>query len=611
MKNNLIGQTQTNIEIAKGNQKGTLLLKNCRVVNVYNGDCYETNILINSDRIIGIGNEYHYAEKTIDLHGLYALPGLIDGHIHIESSLLAVNEFARLLLLNGTTTIIADPHEITNVLGTKGIDYMLKASEKLPLDIYFTIPSCVPSTNMETAGGRILPADVKKYISHPRIVGLAEMMNFPGVISGDKDVLEKIMLARNAQKTVDGHAPRLYGKYLQAYIGAGVGSDHECTDVREALEKLRLGMYIMIREGTAAKNLSDLLSMLNIRNSRRCLLVSDDKHPDQLLSQGHLNAVLRKAVSMGLDPFTAIQMATLNPAEYFKLADRGALTPGKIADITIVDNLTDFNVQAVIKNGKIVVNQQQINTALPYYKDKTALQSVRVKPFTISRLKVKSKPGLLNVIRIIPDQIITEKYRTTPTIGTHPSLSLRATKRSATISNATPIQTSKQKPKKDAGEIVSDLERDILKIVVVERHQKTGNIGIGFVTGLGLKKGAIASSVAHDSHNIIATGTNDKDIYFAIKQIVKLNGGYVAVDKEKLKASLALPIAGLMSDQPAEDVSKKLKDLLDVVKSWQCKIENPFITLSFLALPVIPELKITDKGLIDVSRFKTIELCEK
>ncbi len=587
MKNNLIHSMQINIEIAKGIQKGSLLLKDVKLVNVYSGEIYETNILLKDNLIVGIGNEYHLAEKTIDLHGLYAIPGLIDGHIHIESSLLSVNEFARLLLLNGTTTIIADPHEITNVLGTKGIDYMLKASAKLPLDIYFTIPSCVPSTNMETAGGRILPADVKKYISHPRIVGLAEMMNFPGVIAGDKGVLEKIAIARDANKIIDGHAPRLYGKYLQAYIGAGVMSDHECTDAREALEKLRLGMHIMIREGTAAKNLSDLLPMLNMRNSRRCMFVSDDKHPDDLLSFGHLNAVLRKAVAMDLDPITAIQMASLNPAQYFKLNDRGVLSPGKIADITIIDNLTDFNVVMVIKNGKVVVSDRAIKTGLPYYKDKFVLASIKVKPFPISALKVKFKANTntINVIRIIPNQIITDKWKAT--IGA-------------------------MRKKVSGYEVIeADLERDILKIVVIERHKKTGNIGIGFVTGFGLKKGAIASSVAHDSHNIIVVGTNDKDIYFAIKQIIKMGGGYVAVDKEKMKASLALPIAGLMSDQSAQTVSLKLRELLSVVKSWQCKIDNPFITLSFLALPVIPELKITDKGLIDVSQFKIVELCER
>ncbi|MBS4015580.1 MAG: adenine deaminase, partial [Candidatus Latescibacteria bacterium] len=353
-----------------------------------------------------------------------------------------------------------------------------------------------------------------------------------------------------------------------------------------------------IREGTAAKNLADLFPILNTRNSRRCMFVSDDKHPDELISSGHLNAALRKAVSMGLDPFTAIQMASLNPSQYFKLDDRGALAPGKIADITVIDSLIDFNVSTVIKNGKVIVQNKQIKTALPYYKDKLVLSSVKVKPFTINALKIKPKDGLLNVIRIIPDQIITEKYRTNPTL----SKTIKKTSKKISVSSVSLWQK---------GEVISDIERDILKLVVIERHKKTGNIGIGFVTGLGLKKGALASSVAHDSHNIIATGTNDKDIFFAIKQVIKMQGGFVAVDKEKTKACLPLPIAGLMSDQSAEAVSNKLKELLAVVKSWQTKISNPFITLSFLALPVIPELKLTDKGLFDVSRFKIVELFEK
>jgi adenine deaminase len=584
MKNNSIDILKRNIELAKGTKKTKLLLKNGKLVNVYSGEVYQTNILIDSDTIIGVGFDYHNADRVIDLYGQYILPGLIDGHIHIESSLLNLHEFAHLLLLAGTTTIIADPHEIANVLGAKGIDYMLKASKDLPLDVFLTIPSCVPSTNMETSGGSITPKEIKKYLNEKRILGLAEVMNFPGVIVGVPEVLEKIFITSQSNKIIDGHCPRLWGKYLQAYIGAGVGSDHECIDIKEAQEKIRSGMRIMVREGTAAKNLSDLISMINIRNSRRCFFVSDDKHPDELLTKGHINTTLRKAVSMGLDPVTAIQMATINTAEYFRLYDRGAIAPGKKADITIVDNLNDFNVKTVIKNGQIIIEEKQLKTVLPYYKEKNILNTMRVKPFSISALKVKARENLINVIRIIPNQIITEKYVTNPTIT--------------------------KKNKKDKGEIVSDIERDILKLVVVERHKRTGNIGIGFVTGFGMKKGAIASSVAHDSHNIIAIGTNDKDIFVAIKEIIRLSGGFVAIDKGKTKASLALPIAGLMSDESAEIVSSKLKTLLNTVRPWGIKIDNPFIMLSFLALPVIPELKLTDKGLVDISKFKIISLFE-
>jgi len=584
MKNNLIDGIKTNIELAQGKSKGDILLKNGKLVNVFSGEIYSTNVLISGDKIVGVGYDYHDAEKIYNLNGLYLLPGLIDGHIHIESSLLNLTEFSRLLLLAGTTTIIADPHEITNVLGTKGIDYILAASKNLPLDIFLMIPSCVPSTNMETAGGSITSKEIKKYLMEQRILGLAEVMNFPGVIMGIPEVLEKIAITLQANKIIDGHCPRLYGKHLQAYIGAGITSDHECVDAKEAQEKLRAGMWIMIREGTAAKNLSALFPMLNSRNSRRCMFVSDDKHPDDLLNEGHMNVFLRKAVSMGLDPVTAIQMVTLNPTEYFRVYDRGAIAPGKKADITIVENLTDFNIKKVIKNGKVIVEDKKLNTALPYYQDRTVLNTMKVKPFTIAKLKVPARGDMINVIRIIPHQIITEKWLTTPTII--------------------------KKTKKDKGEVTSDIERDILKLVVVERHKKTGNIGIGFVSGFGLKKGAIASSVAHDSHNIIVVGTNDSDIYRAIKEVIKIGGGFVAVDKGKVKASLALPIAGLMSDESAETVSQKLKTLMNTVKPWGTKIDNPFITLSFLALPVIPELKLTDKGLVDVSEFKIVSLFE-
>jgi adenine deaminase len=575
---------QKNIDIALGKIQGEILLKNGKIVNVYSGEVYHTNVLINDSMIVGVGYDYTSAEKVYDLGGYYLLPGFIEGHIHIESSLLNLTEFSRLLLLSGTTTVIADPHEITNVLGTKGLDYMLKASDKLPIDIFFAIPSCVPSTDMETAGGAITPKEIKKYINEPRIVGLAEMMNFPGVIAGIPEVLEKILIASESNKIVDGHCPRLWGKHLQAYVGAGIGSDHECVDAKEAQEKLRAGMRIMIREGTAAKNLSDLLPMVNIRNSRRAFFVSDDKHPDDLLFNGHLNATLRKAVSIGLDPVTAVQMTTLNTAEYFRLDDRGAIAPGKKADITIVDNLTDFNVKTVIKNGKLLLENKQLKISLPSYQDKSVLNTMHVKPFSISALKVKAVKDRLNVIRIIPNQIITDKWITTPMVS--------------------------KKSKKDKGEVIADIERDILKLVVTERHKKTGNIGIGFVTGFGLKKGALASSVAHDSHNIICVGTNDKDIYVAIKEIIKLGGGFVAVDNGKVKALLALPIAGLMSNESAETVSNQLKTLLNTVRPWGTKIDNPFITLSFLALPVIPQLKLTDKGLVDVSQFKIVSLFE-
>ncbi|MCX7785384.1 MAG: adenine deaminase [candidate division WOR-3 bacterium] len=567
------------IDIASGRIKGSLLLRNARVVNVFSGEVLDTNILIDNKVICGIGNDYIKADHIIDISGLYALPGFIDAHLHIESSLLSLSEFARLLLISGTTTIVADPHEITNVLGTKGIDYILNASKDFPLDIFLTMPSCVPSTIMETAGGLISAQEINVYLKKERILGLAEMMNFPGVVYAFPDVIEKIVVAKQFEKIIDGHCPKLTGRLLQAYLSAGIVSDHESTDVKEAQEKLRSGMYIMIREGSAAKNLSSLYPLINLRNARRLMLVSDDKHPDELLSEGHLNAVLRKIVKLGIDPITAIQMVTLNPAEYFRLYNRGAIAPGKLADITVVDDLNDFNVKMVVKNGKIIVQNMQLMVKIPDYQDRRVFHTMKVRPFTKSALKVKAQDGKIKVIKIIPNQIITEMWLTNPKII-----------------------------KK---EVVPDFERDILKLVVCERHKKTGNIGVGFVSGFGLKKGALASSVSHDSHNIIAVGTNDDDIYYAIKSLIKLGGGFVAVDKEKIKASLPLPIAGLMSNEPAEIVSNKLKELIRIGKLWGVKIDNPFITLSFLALPVIPELKLTDKGLIDVNRFKIVPLWDK
>ncbi|MEO0092419.1 MAG: adenine deaminase [candidate division WOR-3 bacterium] len=579
-RNNTLCETiKRRIDVASGRSKGSLLLKNGKVVNVFSGEVLNCNVLIDNEIIVGICNDYTKADNIIDVSGLYILPGFIDAHIHIESSLLSLSQFARLLLLSGTTAVIADPHEITNVLGTYGIDYILKASKDFPLDIFLMMPSCVPSTNMETAGGSISAQTIKKYLKHERILGLAEVMNFPGVIYAFPEVIKKLSAVKQFDKIIDGHCPKLTGKLLQAYLSAGITSDHECIDVREAQEKLRAGMYIMIREGSAAKNLSALFHLINMRNSRRLMLVSDDKHPDELLSEGHLNATLRKAVKLGLDPITAIQMVTINPAEYFRLYNRGIIAGGKLADMLIVDNLNDFNVAMVIKNGKIVVENRQLKVKIPDYQDQRVLYTMKVKPFTKLALRVKAQDGRIKVIRIIPNQIITEKWLTIPKII-----------------------------KK---EVVSDTERDILKLVVCERHKKTGNIGIGFISGFGLKKGALASSVAHDSHNIIAVGTNDSDLYYAIKSLIKLGGGFVAVDKEKVRASLALPIAGLMSQEPAEVVVSKLKELNQTVRAWGIKLDNPFITLSFLALPVIPELKLTDKGLVDVNRFKIVSLWEE
>lgn len=564
------------IKIAREGIGGSRLLKNGRLVNVLSGEIHLTNILIKNGIIVGVGASYNTADRVYDLEGRYILPGLVDGHLHIESSLLNLGELTKLLLKHGTTTIIIDPHEIANVLGTKGIEYILKSSEDLPLDIFVMAPSCVPATNLETSGARIGVPEIKKLFRNPRVIGLGEVMNFPGVIFGDKDLLGKIKVAQDLNKVIDGHSPGLSGNNLQGYILVGIGSDHETTRKEEAKEKLRLGMRVMIREGSAAKNLSALLPIVNPVNARRIIFVSDDLHPEDLLTNGHIDAILRKAVASGLDPILAIQMVTLNPCEYFGLKNLGAIAPGYDADITIVDDLINFKVRMVIKKGNIVVENGRIIPQLKYKKNRIVFKTMRVRPFTVKDLKIPQKDERVRVIRLIPNQIVTEEWITTPKI--------------------------------EKGVIVPDIERDILKLVVIERHKRTGNIGLGLVSGFGIKKGAIGSSVSHDAHNIIIVGTNDRDIYRTAQEIIRLEGGLVMVAQNKVIGALPLPIAGLISEEPVEKVVERLKFLLQKTKDWGSRLPNSFIALSFLALPVIPELKLTDKGLIDVRKFEIVPL---
>jgi adenine deaminase len=566
------------LAVARGEEPADLVLANGQVVNVFTGQVQRANVAIKDGRIAGVGPEYAKARECYDLGGQYVLPGFIDGHIHIESSLLAMHEFARLALVHGTTTVVADPHEIANVLGVAGVKYMLRASEGVLLDVMLMAPSCVPSTSMETSGATVSAKDVAGLLKLPRVIGLAEMMNFPGAAFGDSEVLAKLRAARDAGRPIDGHAPGVVGQLLQAYIAAGIGSDHECIGPHEALEKLGAGMRVMVREGSAAKNLTGLLPIVNDFNLRRCCFVTDDKHPDELLHQGYLDATLRKAVSQGMNPAAAVQMVTLNPAEYFGLKDRGAVAPGYVADLTIVGELPRFNVRMVLKNGKPVAQDRKLLVKLPVFKDKSVTGTVKIASLTAKSFAIKAEGELCRVIRLVPDQIITEKHVLAPTVR--------------------------------KGMIVADVERDILKLAVVERHRGSGRIGLGLVSGFGLKKGALGTTVAHDSHNIIIVGTNDEDMLRAAKELKRLGGGMVAVAGGKVSAALPLPIAGLMSDQPAEEVADCLTKLLDKAHVWGSRVANPFVTLSFLALPVIPELKLTDRGLVDVSQFKVVSLFE-
>jgi adenine deaminase len=565
------------IDVANGEVPADLLLANARMANVLTGEVYPANVAVAGEWIAGVGREYTEGREVLDLSGLILCPGLINGHLHLESSLLTPAEYARLALAHGTTTLILDPHEIANVLGLTGVQALVEASEALPLDFFFMAPSCVPATPLETAGAALSSREVQKLLEHDRVLGLGEMMNFPGVLGKDPEVLSKMQAARGKKKPIDGHAPLLSGKGLNAYLASGIESDHECTRKEEAEEKLRLGMWLMIREGTAARNLKDLLPAVTPQNSRRCLLVLDDLEAGDLLQNGELNHAVCRAVSLGLNPLTALQMATLNPAERFGLKDRGCIAPGKRADLIAVPELKNFQAALTLKDGKVVAREGKTYPLYHAAFGSPVLQSVRVKSLSPSSFHLPLKADRAWVIGVVPDQIITGK------------LSL----------------TVKRDP---TGVALSDPGADILKLAVIERHRATGNIGLGLVKGFGLKAGALASSVAHDSHNIIVVGVNDQEMAHAVEEIVKIQGGFVAVRGGDVKASLPLPVAGLMSLDPAEVVASGMEKVKEAARDLGSPLTNPFLTLSFLALPVIPELKLTDKGLVDVSRFRIVPL---
>jgi len=560
------------IRIASGEGKADLLIKNGRVVDVFSGEIEKKDVAILGDTIVGFGD--YPARKILDVKGDFLCPGFIDGHVHIESSMVTIPEFARAVLPNGTTSVVIDPHEIANVLGQEGVRFMAKSATGAPLNVFIMIPSCVPATPMETSGAVLRANDLKPLLKEPWATGLAEMMNFPGVIFRDPEVLKKIEMAKG--KRIDGHAPSLSGKGLSAYLTAGIRSDHECTTLKEAKEKLKNGMWIMIREGTTARNLKDLLPLVTPKNSRRLLFVTDDRHPKELLEEGHINSMVKQAIHWGLDPILAIQMATLNAAEYFRLDDLGAIAPGYRADIVTFDHLSRFQIKKVFKDGVLVAEDGKI--LLPSMA-RTTLSSplrrkLRIKAMKREDLLLRSDQPLAKVIQLIPGQIVTKKVM-------------------------------KKVVLKD-GVAYPNLKEDVIKIIVVERHRATGNMGMGFVQGFGLKKGAIGSTVAHDSHNLVIVGTNDLDILKTIEVIQSMGGGLAAVSDGKALASLPLPIAGLMAEVSVAEINKRLQNLLRAARSLGCRIPDPFMVLSFLSLPVIPELKITDKGLVDVNKFKIV-----
>jgi adenine deaminase len=560
------------IAVAKGDMPGDLLISNAKIVNVFSGEIETGNVVIYKGNIAGIG-DYAKAGKIIDLEGKYLAPGLINGHTHIESSMLDIGQYARAVVSRGTLAVITDLHELTNVCGLDAIRYILDGVKKLPLDLFLMAPSCVPATNMETSGADITAQELKQILRRKNVIGLGEMMNFPGVMYRDGNVLDKIELYQD--KIIDGHSPGLSGKDLNAYISAGIYSDHECVSLHEAEEKLRRGMHIMIREGSSEKNLKELLPLVTDKTYKRCMFVVDDRSCSDLLNDGDIDAVVRKAIRLGLEPVRAIQLATINTAEYFGLKRTGAIAPGYMANFITLNNLSDFDIDMVFYKGKQVAGHGSALFAIKPLRVSRPTHSVRIKPFKEADLKLKARGDDSLVIEIVPGQIVTKKT------------------------------TAKVRIKD--GYVCADTEKDILKLVVMERHHATGNIGKGLIKGLGLKKGAIASSVGHDSHNVIAAGTNDEDIYIAIKEIEKLQGGLAVVAEGKVMGSLQLSIGGLMSSEPLETVAGKLQELKNMAAELGAKLPDPFATLSFMALPVIPELRLTDLGLVDVTQFKIVE----
>ena len=558
------------IKIANGTEKAPLVLKNANIVNVFTNEIISGNVAIYNGKIVGIG-EYE-GEEEIDLGGKYLAPGFID--VHIESSMVTALQFSKAIVPRGVTTIIADPHEIANVRGLEGIEYILASSEGLPLDVYIMLPSCVPATPFENSGAILNAEDLEKLMNHPRVLGLGEMMNYPGLINGDEEVVKKLELFQD--KIIDGHGPLLKDKDLNTYIGAGVVTEHEASTIEEMIDRLRLGMYIHIREGSAAKNLEELIQGVNKDNLRRCIFCTDDKHPSDLLADGSIDHNIRLAIKHGIDPIDCIKMASLNAAECYGLKGKGAIAPGYYADMVVIDNLEDFNIIEVYKEGKLVGKDNEPLFDLEEIDSSSMMNTVNIGNITEKDLEIKLSGEKFNVIKLLPHSLITEKV-------------VRELKLENGIFKA---------------------QDDILKVAVVERHNKTGNIGLGLVEGFGLKNGAIASTVAHDSHNIIIIGDNDRDILLAIEEIERVGGGITIISNGEVVDTLALEIGGLMSQKPLEEVNIKLNKMLNTsYEKLQISREHePFMTLSFIALPVIPEIKLTDMGLFHVGEFKFISL---
>jgi adenine deaminase len=562
------------IDVAAGRTRADLVLKNASVVNVFTGDIETGDLAIHSGYIAGIGK--YVGSSVVDLKGKYVVPSFIDGHVHVESSMVVPLQYARAVVPRGTGAVVADPHEIANVLGMEGIMYMSKSMRGGPLEFYIMLPSCVPSTDLETNGVSLDFLDIRPLLTEHNVLGLAETMNYQGVVYRDPDILEKIRVTLNIGKRIDGHAPGLTGMELNAYASARVTSDHECTTLEEATEKLGVGMHIHIREGSTAKNLKSLAGLIQPHTAMFCSFVTDDRNTLDLIEQGHIDYMIREAVSYGVDPVLAIKVATISTAKHYGLQYRGAVAPGYHADIVVLDSLERIGVKMVYKQGLLVAKDGELTWDMGEQEAPRLRRSVNITWLEPEDFQIKARGDKMNVIGIIPDQIITEH-----------------------LIEETRIEN---------GLAVSDVDRDIAKVAIIERHNASDVTGIGFVKGLGIEEGAMVSSIAHDSHNIVVVATSDNDLIAAAIQIVRMQGGLAVVQNEKVIESLPLPIAGLMSDKPIEEVSEKIQNLKDAAVKLGSNLSEPFMTMAFLSLPVIPKLKITDKGLVDVERFRLIDL---
>jgi adenine deaminase len=567
------------IDAAQGGVPCDLNLANCSLVDLLRGEIRKNaTVSIRRGVVAGVDDGLR-AERTIDLKGLFLAPGLVDSHVHIESSLLSPPEYASVVAPRGTTAVVADPHEIANVLGYEGMRYMLASSEGLPIDVYLMVPSCVPATDFDTAGAALYASDMHPFLREPRVLGLGEVMNYPGILYKDQKLLDKIALFRDAAKPIDGHAPGLSGGSLSAYVSAGIGSDHECTNAKEALEKLSKGMYVMLREGSTAKDLKNLIPAINPRTASRFLICSDDRHANDLVDEGHMDHALRLLLAGGVDPIDALRIACLNPATWFGLRNSGAIAPGYKADFVAFDSFERFSAKMVFKDGLLVAENGVLLVEAPGTRPPSR-DSVNIKWLTEEdfRIPASAAGSRIRVIEARPGSIVTGEAIAAPKV--------------------------------EAGLCVADTDRDLVKIFVIERHSGSGNIGKGFITGLGLKRGAIGLTISHDSHNMIVAGVDDASIFRAAKRLNKMKGGMVFAVGDEVILDLPLPIAGLMSDRGAAEVVERLRAFEDCFAREGLANRTPLMTLSFMALPVIPKLKITDKGLVDVERFAPVGLFE-